>query len=181
MRGSLSGLCKCGSVWKCMKQLHPKQPPIKLLSHSLLKILITELYEIASVLHMWQVTEQQRDAETGGWTGTAEELLLIGPVTLWVQIAADKHEQARGGKGKYVFAFRFRPHTGFLLDDRWHASHPAHCRYHSAQPVPSPSLPPFYLTSPSGYCVIPILPHTHMHPYIVYFSISMSSFPALKP
>lgn len=56
----------------------------------------------------------ERRSGQDGQTATAEELLLIGLVTLWVQIAAVSERE----KGKYVFVFQFRPHTGFLLDDR---------------------------------------------------------------
>lgn len=38
-----------------------------------------------------------------GWTGTAEELLLIGAVTLWVQIAAERERE----KGKETLFSHF--------------------------------------------------------------------------
>ncbi len=130
-----------GSVWKsALKQLcHKKTASNQLLSHSLLKILITKLWEIASHLHMWQVTERRSGRRMDGDSR--------GTVTDWSGYPVGTNSsraRAWEGKGNSVFAFQFRPHTGFLLDDRWHASHPAHCRYHSAQPSPSP----LYLTSP---------------------------------
>ena len=78
----------------------------------------------------------------------------------------------------FFFVFQLRPHTGFLLDDRWHASHPAHCRYHSA-PAPHSSSPP----SPP-HLSIWLLPHPNFTPrppplptstYIHTLSISLSA------
>ena len=86
----------------------------------------------------------------------------------------------------FFFVFQLRPHTGFLLDDRWHASHPAHCRYHSA-PAPHSSSPPtptspLHLATASSQFYPPptTTTHFHIHPYIVYFPVSVSSSPALK-
>lgn len=51
------------------------------------------------------MTEQQRDTEADGWTGTAEEWLLIGPLTLWVQIAAESEHE--NGKESMFLHFSF--------------------------------------------------------------------------
>lgn len=158
-------LCKCGSVWKsALNSSVTNAASNQLLSQSLLKILITELLEIASQLHVTGdgAAETRGDDRMDGDTA--------GTVTDWASYPTgtnSSREGTREGKGKYVFTFQFHPHTGFLLDDRWHASHPAHCRYHSAQPLPPPPpLSPLHLAIASSQ-FYPI--------HAVYFSVSVSS------
>lgn len=67
MRGLLPWFCKCDSVWKsALNNSVTNTASNQVLSHSLLKILITELWEIASQLHVWQVSDWQRHAEADG-------------------------------------------------------------------------------------------------------------------
>lgn len=115
-----------------------------LLSQSLLEILDTQGNCITTEYMTGDWAERHGD---GGMDGR-------GTVTDYTG-----YRRACEGRGKHVFVFQVWPHAGFLLDDRWHT---AHCRYHSAPPLPPP--PTFTLTSPYGYCFTPILPPAHQHP-----------------
>lgn len=62
------------------------------------------------------VTGDRAAARQVDWMGHSR-----GTVTDWTGYPVgtnSSRERAREGKGKYVFAFQFWPHTGFLLDDR---------------------------------------------------------------
>ncbi len=115
--------------------------------------------------------------------GTAEELLLIGPFFLWLLIAA---ESEREKERKVCFCISVSGTHRFSI--RWQMTRftPCTLQISLSAALPSSSLPP-PSPLPSGYCLIPILlcppppPTTHhIHPHIVYFSVSLSSFPASK-
>lgn len=117
-------------------------------------------------LHMWQVTERQRDTEADGWMDSR------GTVTDWTAYPVGTNsstERAWEGKGKYVFTFQFGPHRFSI---RWQMTRFKPCTLQislstalTSASLPSPS--PLHLATGSSQfyplpnCAAP--PHTHIH------------------
>lgn len=138
----------------------------QIFSPSSLRIHNSQVWEIAAYV---TGDKAAQNGHRDRWMdGDSSRLSVIGPVTPWVQRAAES--ECEIGNGRCIFAFQPRSRTGFLLDDRWHASHPAHCRYHSTLHPPL-----FSLISPSCYHLVLILPASQNHPTLHQTSISSSN------
>ena len=187
MRGSLPRLRKCSSVWKSASNNSvTNAAPNQVLSHGLLKILNTELWEIASHLHMWQVTVRLRDTEAGRMDGDSG--VTVTDWTGYPMGANSSRERAWEGKGKRVFFFCISAAATHRFSIRWQMTRFTPCTLQislSTSPSlllpPTPTSPLHLATASSQFYPPPTTTtHFHIHPYIVYFPVSVSSSPALK-
>lgn len=186
VRGSLALLRKCNSVLKsALNNSIVNTACNQCVGRSLLKILITELWEIASQLNIWQVTEQQRHTGAWGWTGTAEEWLLIGPGTLWGQ------QQSSSARRKRKVCFHISVAATHRFSIRWQMTRFTPCTLQislstafasTSLTSPSSDLPLHMATVSSQFYPQPQLheppPHISLQPYIVHFSVSVYDAPA---
>lgn len=159
----------------CIDKLSQTQPPINFPVNACLKFWSQNCGELH---HCWICGRWQRETVSDGWTWTAESRKWLGPLCCghkqW------RRASLRRGKGSiYIFLHFIFGHTGFLLDERWHAftpSHPAYHRYHSAKPLPPPASPLHLATASSQFYPLPTATtpiHTYIHPYMVCFCVHL--------